>query len=269
MTISGGRVRLSICWASSSVSGHSSCPSSIGRISIDSVLLVAGAACAALGAFVLALHFPPAKQAHALPYAEMRGFLRSPLVLALAALLFFQSGVEFTLGGFVSSYLTHDIAASVTLASVTLASWILAAYWASIMVSRAALSRIALGMDPYRILLFCALGACAGAVLAAVAPGPGISTFAIVLCGFSLAGIYPTAVGVAGERFKSHSGTAFGILFAAGLSGGIVLPWLAGQIGGGAGLRWILGMVAASFAVILALSRLAVRCDRAISNLGD
>ena len=229
----------------------------LAHLSVGTLLLAAAALCAAAGVFASALRFPAPKQRHALPVAEMPRFLRSPLVLAFAFLLFFESGVEFTLGGFISTYLTHDLA----VASISLASWILAGYWGSVIVSRAVLSRLALGAEPYRILLFCSLGACAGALLAGLAPSAGVAALGIVLCGFSLAGIYPTALGIAGARFQSHSGTVFGILFAVALAGGMVVPWLAGQLGGAAGLRWVFGMIAASFAAIFVLSRTAAHFD--------
>jgi fucose permease len=231
----------------------------LARLSVGTLLLAAAGLCAAAGVFAAALGFPAPKQRHALPVAEMPRFLRSPLVLALAFLLFFESGVEFTMAGFISTYLTHDLAVG----SVAVASWILAGYWMSVMASRTLLSRLALGAEPYRILLYCSVGACAGALLAGLAPSQGVAAAAIVLCGFALAGIYPTTLGIAGARFQSHSGTVFGILFAVALAGGMVVPWLAGQIGGAAGLRWVFGMMAAAFAVILALSRTAAHFERA------
>jgi fucose permease len=233
----------------------------LARLTFAPLLLSAALLCGMAGIFASGLRFPAPKQGHALAVRDVAPFLRSPLVLALAALLFFESGVEFTLGGFISTYLTHDIA----VASVGLASWVLAGYWAAVMVSRAVLSRIALGANPYRILLFCAAGAMAGAALAASAPGPGVAAFAIVLTGWSLAGIYPAALGIAGARFQSHSGTVFGILFAVALAGGMLVPWVAGRIGGAIGLRWVFAMVAVSFAAILALSRVAARMESATS----
>jgi len=229
----------------------------LARLPVGTLLATASALCAAACLFALALRFPAPKQRQALPVADVARFLRSPLVRAFAFLLFFESGVEFTLGGFISTYMTRDIG----VASVSLASWALAAYWAAIMLSRALLSKLALGAEPYRILLFCALGACAGALVAGLAPSAGVAAAGIVLCGFSLAGVYPTALGIAGARFQSHSGTVFGILFAVALSGGMLLPWTAGQVGGGLGLRWVFVMIAAAFAAISLLSRLAARID--------
>jgi fucose permease len=246
--------------------GALSLPFTIGalaaRFSVASLLVGASALCAAAGVFASALPFPAPKQRHALPVADVPWLLRSPLVLAFACLLFFESGAEWTLGGFISTYLTHDIAVN----SVSLVSWMLAGYWASVMVGRVVASRIALGADPYRIVLFSALGAITGAVLAAVSPGPGVSAFAIVLSGWSLAGIYPTVLGIAGARFTLYSGTVFGILFAIALSGGMTLPWLAGQIGSAAGLRWGFVMIAVAFAAVLGLSRVAAHFDHDKSN---
>ena len=190
----------------------------LARFSIATLLIAVAALCGAVAVFSTFQHFPAPKQRHALSLAEVPRLLRSPLVLTFAFLLFFESGVEFTLGGFISTYLVRDIG----LSSITLASWILAAYWASIMISRAVLSRLALAIDPYRILLLCACGAGVGALLAALASRPAVAAFGIVSCGASLAGIYPTALGIVGDRFRSYSGTVFGILFAIALAGGMI-----------------------------------------------
>jgi fucose permease len=225
---------------------------------IAALLLMASALCALVGVFAVSLRFPPPKQGHRLPVADMPRFLRSPVVLVFAALLFLQSGVEFTLGGFISTYLRGDMAVS----SVAVASWILAGYWASLMLSRVALSRIALGADPFRILLFCSVGACLGAALAAIAPSPRVAAIAIWLTGCSLAGIYPTVLGIAGSRFGSHSGTVFGILFAIALVGGMIVPWVSAQLATAAGMRWVFGLIAGCFALILTLGQAASRIVR-------
>jgi fucose permease len=229
----------------------------LAKFSLAVLLAAAALLCGAAGLYSLALRYPPPKQAHRLPVRDMPRFLRSPLVLIFAVLLFFESGVEFTLGGFISTYLMRDLAIS----SVSIASWILAGYWAAVILSRIVLSRIALGADPYRILLFCSIGACLGALVAAAAPGVVIATFGIWLTGWSLAGIYPAVLGITGARFESHSGTVFGVLFAIALLGGMVVPWVSGQVGALAGLRSVFGLVSCSFAAIAVLGRLgSTRC---------
>ena len=228
----------------------------LARFSLSTLLLVTALLCAAVGVFAAVLPFPPPKQGHRLPIADMPRFLRDPLVLTLASLLFFQSGVEFTLGGFISTYLTREMAAS-----VSLASWVLAAYWATIMGARLVISRVAAGTSPHRVLAFCASGALAGAFVAAVAAGPSTAALGIGIMGVSLAGVFPTVLGIAGARFATHSGTVFGILFTVALAGGMSFPWTAGQIGETQGLRWVFILVAFAYVAILALGRVAARLD--------
>ena len=230
----------------------------LASFALSRLLLAAALLTCAAGIFAGCLRFPRPKQQHRMPFAAIARLLRAPLLLAFAALLFFESGVEFTLGGFISTYLTGDLGVR----SISLASWILAAYWASVMLARAVLSRIALAAEPFRILLVCSLGALLSALLSALAPGPATAAIAIVLTGFSLAGIYPTVLGIAGARFESHSGTAFGILFATALLGGMLVPFLSAHIAGAAGMRWAFGGIAMAFAAIAALGRVAAQCDR-------
>jgi FHS family glucose/mannose:H+ symporter-like MFS transporter len=229
----------------------------LASFALSGLLLTAALLTCGAGIFAWCLRFPRPKQEHRMPFAGIARLLRAPLLVAFAALLFFESGVEFTLGGFISTYLTGDLGVR----SISAASWILAAYWAAVMLARAVLSRVALAAEPFRILLVCSLGAFAGALLSAIAPGPATAALAIVLTGFSLAGIYPAVLGIAGARFESHSGTAFGILFATALSGGMLVPWLSAHIAGAAGMRWAFGGIATAFAVIAVLGRVAARCE--------
>jgi fucose permease len=228
----------------------------LAHFSLAVLLLSAAGLCALAAVFSFGLRFPSPKQVQRLPIREVPRFLRDPLVLGLAFLLFFESGVEFTLGGFVSTYLTRDMAAS-----VSLASWVLAAYWAAVMIGRLVLSRSAAGARPYRVLFLCASGALTGAVITAIASSPGLAVFGIIVTGLSLAGVFPTTLGIAGARFQRHSGTVFGIMFAIALAGGISLPWAAGHIGGEVGLRWVFVLVAGCYASILGLTALAARLD--------
>jgi len=241
--------------------GALSLPFAIGSLlaasSLETILAATAGLCLAAAVFVAALRFPAPKQRNALPIADMPRFFRSPVVLSFALLLFLESGSEFTLGGFISMYLARDIG----IGSVSKVSWILAGYWASMMISRALLSRAMLGINPYRMLYCCACGAGVGALLVAIAPGPAFAALAIVICGCSLAGVYPSALGIVGARFQSHSGTVFGILFAVALGGGMLVPWVAGLVGGTMGLRWVFGVVAVAFSGIALLSRLAAGVD--------
>jgi FHS family glucose/mannose:H+ symporter-like MFS transporter len=222
----------------------------IATFGVSELLLAAAALCALVGIYAAALRFPAPKQPHRLPVGDMPRFFRYPTVVLIAALLFFQSGVEFTLGGFISTYLTRGQSMS-----IQTASWILAAYWAAVIVARVVTSRLLLNADPYRVVLVAAVAACASASAACLFRDPMLASTAIVLTGLALSPIYPTVLGIAGSRFREHSGTVFGILFTIALCGGMLLPWVAGQLGQRTELRAVFAVVAVAFAIIAGLAR--------------
>jgi fucose permease len=231
-------------------------PFSIGallsRVGLGGLLIGAAALSATTTAIALAPRFPSAKQAHGVPVSAMRRFIAMPLVLAFACLLFFQSGNEFLLGGYFSTFLVREMAVS-----VSMASYLLAAYWGAIMLARLLLSRALVHIGASRTVFASAIAAAAGAVLVGAAPAVPVAIAGILLTGVALAGIFPTVLGMAGAAFRDHSGTVFGILFTVALSGGMLMPWLAGHLAEAAGLRAVFGLAAANFAAIAVLNRVA------------
>ncbi len=229
----------------------------LARFSLAALLLAAAVPCGLVGLFASTLRFPPPKQGHRLPVADMPRFLRDPLVVVLACLLFFQSGVEFTLGGFIATYLTREMGAS-----VSQASWVLTAFWGSDHVhpNRTQPGRFTHESTSCVVVVRFWRARGRARRRRCNRPRPGVR--GIVMMGMSLAGVFPAALGIAGARFETHSGTVFGILFTVALAGGMTLPWTAGQIGGMAGLRSVFLLVAFWYAAILAFSRAAARFDR-------
>jgi fucose permease len=228
----------------------------IATFGIGQLLIAAAVLCGVIALYALVLTFPVPKQPHRLPAGDMPRFLRSPLVLAMAFLLFFQSGVEFTLGGYISVYLTrgHSL-------SVQQASWILAGYWAAVIVARIVSSRVLLNADPVREVGGSALLACVAAFVVAFVPGSMAAVIAIIATGLALAPIYPTVLGIAGSRFREHSGTVFGILFTIALCGGMLLPWISGQVAQQTSLRSVFAVVGVAFAAVATLSRVIGRLN--------
>jgi fucose permease len=221
---------------------------------LGTILLAAALLCLLVAAGNALVALPPPKQQHQLPLAAAGRFLREPFVLVFAALLFFQSGNEFVAGGYTSSFLVREAGFS-----VRAAAWALSGYWAALMAARIVLSRVALATSGSRLLVACAIASAAGALLLATSRHPVVAVLAVVWIGAGLAGIFPTALGIVGARYPAFTGTVFGLLLTAALTGGMLLPWLTGQIGEAHGLRPALVMVAAQFLVIAALAALARR----------
>lgn len=205
--------------------------------------------CVLAGGYAAGLRFPAPKQAKRLPIGEMPRFLRMPVVLAMAFLLFFESGNEFVLGGYFTTFLTRDLGLN-----VKLSSYALAGYWASIMLARLALSRLLLKFEGHGVILASALLAAAGTALVCFSGGTAPALAGIVLTGLSLSGIYPTLLGIAGSEYREHSGTVFGILFTIALAGGMLMPWLSGQLAQTFGVRWVFALASVNFLAIAALN---------------
>jgi len=188
------------------------------------------------------LAFPAPRQSEGVPIGDVLRFARQPLVVAFSLLLFCESGNEFLLGGYVTTFLTRNLGAS-----VAAASYLLAAYWGALMVGRIILSRVLLRASGGTLILASALGVAASVSLLLLAPGLPVGAVAVVLLGCSIAAIFPTTLGLAGARYPSHSGTVFSILIGVALSGGMTLPWVAGQFAGsrGVGAGLLLAIVSA------------------------
>jgi fucose permease len=225
-------------------------------LGLSPILGIAAALSAAPALLFLLLAFPAAKQKQGVPMAEVWRLARDSSVLRIAFLLFFESGNEFILGGYISSYLVREAGAS-----VSAASYVLAAYWAAIMVTRVASSRVLLRRKGATLVLASAVCVAAGVVLLMASRSIPMGAAAAVLIGAGCASVYPTVLAEAGTRFAEFSGTVFGIIFAIALVGGMTLPWIVGQVAARSGLRWGLALPLFNAAMIFILqTRIEVQC---------
>src|SRR6185312_3362239 len=197
----------------------------LAQMGLTAILYLAAALSLVPAAMSVALAFPSPRRSAGVPFSEVLALARRPLVVVFAILLFFESGNEFVLGGYVTTYLTRSLGAS-----VNAASYLLAAYWAAIMLERVILSRVLLRVRGETLILASALGVAAAVAILIAAPTLVGGAIAVVLLGFSIAAIFPTVLGLAGTEYASHSGTVFGILIGVALTGGMSLPWAAGRI---------------------------------------
>jgi fucose permease len=220
----------------------------LAAMGVGGILAVAAALCLAVAVHNGLLEFPPPKHGARVPLRAAGRFLRDPVVLLFGALLFLESANEFIAGGYVSSFLTREIGLT-----VRAASWTVAAFWAALMLARVVLSRVALRVSGPRIVMGCALSSAAGMAVLATSQRPAVAVAATVFVGAALAGIFTTALGIVGARYAAFTGTVFGLLFTAALSGGVTLPWIAGLVAEAHGLRAALWLVVGSFLMVAGL----------------
>ncbi len=180
----------------------------------------------------LLLRFPGAKHGQGFPLGQAAKVIKHPLVWLCGFLLFFQSGNEFTVGGWVSSYLHEHFRLSQMAASL-----VLAGYWAAMMAGRLTSTRLVRVMKNETLILASAVLSLLAAVVLVSAASGSMASFGGVLIGLGFAAIFPTTLALVGEAVPGFTGTAFSVIFVIALSGGMTAPLLAGKVAAAHSLR--------------------------------
>jgi FHS family glucose/mannose:H+ symporter-like MFS transporter len=175
--------------------------------------------------FFLRASYPAPKHEGGFVRSELRAVLRNPLLFLFGFLLFFQSGNEFTMGGWISTFLSerHHL-------DSRSAAYALSGYWTALMAGRWIVSRLGGRYPAQAVVVASACVALAGACGAIMAPSGPIAAACVAVVGLGFASIFPTTLAQAGGRFAGFSGTAFSVIFAMALSGGMLAPWIVGRI---------------------------------------
>ncbi len=229
--------------------------SALDRLGLRPILL--GLLVLSLGPFILFLvaRFPAPKHQEGFSRSELASLFRNPLLFLFGLLLFFESGNEFTIGGWLSTYLGETGGMS-----PRGAAYALAGFWTAFMLGRLAASRWGEKMPSAAVV-----GGGAGVGCLAVSglillPEQPWGLLWVILTGLGLAAIFPTILATAGAVFASYSGTAFSALFVMALCGGMSAPWVVGRIaqehGTGTGL-WITVFSCAAIVMLQVIIRSA------------
>jgi fucose permease len=205
-------------------------------VGLDRLLILAAVLGMAPFLLFASIAFPKPKHEQGFPLAKAAEVIRNPLLWLCGALLAFQSGNEFTVGGWITSYLGEVIGLT-----AGAASYVLAGYWAAMMLGRLLSIRIVDRMGTRRLILAAAILSWVAALLVAWSPSTVVSLAGVVLLGFGFAAIFPTTLAVIGEAFPQFTGTAFSVVFVIALAGGMTTPWVTGQVAHTHGLA--LGML--------------------------
>jgi fucose permease len=193
-----------------------------GRFSSATVLYALAITSAVVLIFVLMQQFP-APVHSSTPLRKLLQVLHQPVVWLFGVLLFFESGNEncmFVWAGKVAQDLLHTSAQRADLVLLGLsaalgAGRLLAVLWLRWMGNR-------------NTILLSAGIVSAGAVVVLISASFGGVVTGFCLIGFGLSAIFPTVLGMAGDRFPRETGTVFGAIITVGLIGGIAGPMLGG-----------------------------------------
>jgi fucose permease len=180
-----------------------------------------------------------------------RGLLRDPVLLLYGAMLFLQSGMEITVGGWTATYFQEELGIGGRRALVYLSL-----YWLGMMLARLALGWLLRRAAPARVLLACLGTALLGALLLIGTRSVAAAASGVFLLGAGFAASFPVVLGFVGDRYARLSGTAFSVVTVIALVGGMVLPWATGMLGATFGLRGsflIVPGAVVTFAALLAV----------------
>jgi fucose permease len=206
-----------------------------GHFPIAPQLLICAGLAGACALLFLGMQFPEASAAQSFSWREVVQVARFPGVLVLGFLLFCESGNEASIGGWTSTY-AAEMGLGARRATLTLAG-----YWAALMVGRLLVARILKDVGKRQLVLGSGLGALVGGAVLLTSRLEVTLVAGVLLIGLSYAGVFPTALAIAGDTYRKMTGTVFGLLFAIALVGGMSFPWAVGQISQRLGVRY--GMV--------------------------
>jgi fucose permease len=224
---------------------------------------------ATIGALVLVpllmtavITFPPPKQARGFPLAAAGKLLRDPLLIMMGAMLFLESGMEITVGGWTTTFFKEELQIPDRRALVYLSL-----YWLGFMLARGALGMLRKPPSPTRLLLSCLTVALIGAMLLITTQSPPVAALGVFCLGLGFAATFPVVLALVGDRYASLSGTAFSVVMVMALTGGMLLPYATGVLGGAYGLRGSFTIVPASLVLlgsllVVASSRLSAEHTR-------
>jgi fucose permease len=228
--------------------------------------ILAGLLLLSLAPFILFLRadFPAPKHGGGFSRTELKALFRNPLLFLFGGLLFFQSGNEFTIGGWLSTYLGES-----SHMSPRGSAYALAGYWTAFMLGRLAASRWAEKLSTLALVTGSSALGCIAVTGLILVPEQPVASFWVILIGLGFAAIFPTTLAEAGAVFAQYSGTAFGAIFVMALCGGMTAPWVVGRIAQGQSVGTGFWITALSCAAIAALQAVICLRARASNRLGQ
>lgn len=227
-----------------------------GHFPIAPQLLICAGLAGACALLFLGMQFPEASGAQSFSWREVVQVARFAGVLLLGFLLFCESGNEASIGGWTSTYVGE------TGLGARAATLILAGYWAAMMVGRLVMARLLKFVGKRQLVLGSGLGALVGSAIVLTSRLEGMLVAGVLLIGLSYAGVFPTALAIAGDTYRKMTGTVFGLLFAIALVGGMSFPWAVGQISQKLGVRYGMVVPLAGAAGICVLAGVILRAEK-------
>ena len=195
--------------------------------------------------FALTANNYPPQPPSGFQLANAFGLLGNPMVLVAALALFCYVGLEASMGGWISTFLT-----SIGMGESS-ANTVLSGFWIGIMVSRLITAGLVSPASGPTVITVLALVAAVTIFMMVASKSKGMGGVAVLLTGLAFGPIFPTIVGVTFSSVVPElHGSAFAIIFTIGLLGASTIPAAIGIYSRGKTIQKSL-VIAAAAAVVL------------------
>jgi fucose permease len=174
----------------------------------------------------LSIEFPAPKQPFGFPIRRAAALLSERTLLVLGLMLFCQSGMEITLGGWSSQFVHESLGLDQGRSVV-----VLSFFWVGMMAARLIIVPLLMQWRLVSVLTLSWAFSATGFLFLWLAREERTAMLGLFLYGCGLAAGFPVILGVIGEIYKDVTGTAFSIAFVLALLGGSALPLITGLLG--------------------------------------
>jgi fucose permease len=148
----------------------------------------------------------------------------SPLLWLLGLVLFLCLGMEYGIGGWTSSYMQLTAGSSGETGAL-----VVSGFWLAVTIGRLIVTAIGSKWSPTTLMTASLVGTLLGGVMMAVSTGNLVVTIlSVLVTGFFIGPVYPTAFALATNIPGLASGKAVSIVIALASLGGMILPPLQG-----------------------------------------
>ncbi|MEX0779680.1 MAG: MFS transporter [Balneolales bacterium] len=201
--------------------------------------------------YFIFLRFPAPKQVQGFPVAEGLSLTKESTLLLFGLILFMQSGLEITIGGWSAAFLIEELAFEERSAVL-----MLSIYWLGFLVARIIAGKLLQRYSSAAILKISIGTSFIGIILFFLAQDAILVVTGLFLLGLGFAPVFPVILGYVGDTFAKLSGTAFGLVLAMATAGGMFYPYVTGILADLYSLRLALILIPISLVSIVFFIRL-------------
>jgi MFS transporter, FHS family, glucose/mannose:H+ symporter len=178
------------------------------------------------------IRFPLPKHSQGFAVGEGLRLTRETTLLLFGVLLFIQSGLEMTVGGWSAAFLNDELAIGARQSVL-----FLSLYWLGLIIARIALTGLLRHVGKHIVMMYSFLIAIAGSILLLLSQDLVLALPGLLLTGIGFAAVFPLVFAYVGSLYPRFSGTAFGVILAIALLGGMSYPYMVGLLAGTFSLR--------------------------------